>query len=69
MRRLAPLCIPILLAGCYELDQEVSLNPDGSGKIKIHLLFSPFQISFANERTKTPDEQLVDAVREKLEKA
>lgn len=27
------------LAGCFEIEQEFTLNPDGSGKVRIHSVF------------------------------
>jgi hypothetical protein len=55
----------IALAGCLDLDEEYSINPDGSGKVKIKCALAPMRFSNAK---KSPEELLKSDVRETLEK-
>ena len=55
----------ITLAGCLDLDEEYSINPDGSGKVKIKCALAPMR--FTNAK-KSPEELLKSDVRETLEK-
>ncbi len=56
------------LAGCIDLDQDYRINPDGSGKVAVRMIFSPFRLDLG-EKERTPDEQLQDAVRDEIEKS
>jgi hypothetical protein len=55
----------IALAGCLDLDEEYSINPDGSGKVKVKCALAPMR--FTNAK-KSPEELLKSDVRETLEK-
>jgi hypothetical protein len=66
-RRLSilPAVLALALAGCLDEDNEFTLNPDGSGKVKIKCVAAP--VSFDIGEKKTPDELLKKDVRETLE--
>lgn len=68
MRRLSPvlaaLCA-VVLAGCLDLDEEYSINPDGSGKVKVKCTVAPMRFT---QSKKSPEELLKSDVRETLEK-
>ncbi len=68
MRRFSPvlaaLCA-VVLAGCLDLDEEYSINPDGSGKVKIKCAVAPMRFTTSK---KSPEELLKSDVRETLEK-
>jgi hypothetical protein len=55
-------------AGCFDLDQEVTLNPDGSGKVVLRSIFSPVSFELT-EKTPSPEKTMMKAVREELEKS
>lgn len=61
---LAAVCA-LALAGCLDLDEEYSINPDGSGKVKIRCAIAPMRFTAAK---KSPEELLKADVRETLEK-
>lgn len=68
MRRLAAVLsavFAIALAGCLDLDEEYSINPDGSGKVKVRCAIAPMRFTTAK---KSPEELLKSDVRETLEK-
>ncbi|HZE97957.1 MAG TPA: hypothetical protein VE981_13090 [Planctomycetota bacterium] len=68
MRRLTAalsVVFAVALAGCLDLDEEYSLNPDGSGKVKIKCALAPMRFSAGK---KSPEELLKSDVRETLEK-
>ncbi|HLY73519.1 MAG TPA: hypothetical protein VKU80_05310 [Planctomycetota bacterium] len=68
MRRGLPVLAAILalaLAGCLDQDNEFTLNPDGSGKVRIKCVAAP--VSFNLGKEKSPEELLKQNVRETLE--
>src|SRR5436190_6005453 len=68
MRRIAAALAAVIafaLTGCLDLDEEYTLNPDGSGKVKIRCALAPMR--FTNKK-KSPEELLKSDVRETLEK-
>jgi hypothetical protein len=67
MKKLLPSLLAVAAAGCLDSNHEYSLNPDGSGKVAVKLVFTPFNLDLGAE--KTPDEKLKDAARAELEKA
>lgn len=46
-------CLAVLMAGCVEVHQYVTLNPDRSAKIRMHLIFDPQAI-----KDVSPDEAI-----------
>lgn len=68
MNKLAAAMVAILaiaMAGCLEQDNEFTINPDGSGKVKIKSVAAP--VSFNLTDKKSPEELLKQNVRETLE--
>ena len=57
------------LAGCIDLEQDYSINPDGSGKVAVRTVFVPFQLNVGAEGERSPEDQLKDAVRDEIEKS
>jgi len=57
--------LALTLAGCLDLDEEYSINPDGSGKVKLRCAVTPMRFTAAK---KSPEELLKADVRETLEK-
>jgi hypothetical protein len=57
--------LALTLAGCLDLDEEYSINPDGSGKVKVRCAVTPMRFTAAK---KSPEELLKADVRETLEK-
>ena len=57
--------LALALAGCLDLDEEYSINPDGSGKVKIKCAVAPMRFGPGK---KSPEELLKADVRETLEK-
>jgi hypothetical protein len=55
-------------AGCLDTEQDFTLNPDGSGKVKIKAVGAPFQLDFGQKKT-SPEESAAKAGRETLEKS
>jgi len=60
-----PAVLALALAGCLDQDNEFTLNPDGSGKVKIKCVAA--SVGFDIGEKKTPDELLKKNVRETLE--
>jgi hypothetical protein len=58
--------LTLCLAGCFDSDEEFTLNPDGSGKVKIKAVSVPKPFQFGNP---TPEQMLKDAVTETLKKS
>lgn len=56
------------LAGCLDMDSEFTLNPDGSGKVKIRCVSAPVSFDIG-EKKKSPDELMKSLVRETLEQS
>ncbi len=52
----------LLLTGCFETDEEFTLNPDGSGKVAVTSLCAPFEMETSGEK-KTPEQKLQDSVK------
>ncbi|HYF01402.1 MAG TPA: hypothetical protein VEJ18_20940 [Planctomycetota bacterium] len=67
MRKTVPLLFA-LAAGCLDLEQAYTLNPDGSGKVVVRSVFAPFSLQLG-EREKSPEEGLLQAAREEITKA
>lgn len=68
MRRLnAALAVvaALALAGCLDLEENYTINPDGSGKVKVRCAIAPMR--FTNKK-QSPEELLKTDVRETLEK-
>jgi hypothetical protein len=69
MKPLAALAAVLVAAvGCLDTDQEYTLNADGSGKVRVVAIGSPFQFNFGGEKKK-PEEGLREAVRDALSKS
>lgn len=60
--------IGLAAAGCLDTEQEYTLNPDGSGKVRIVAVGSPLRIDFGNDK-KPPEQAMKEAARETLEKS
>ncbi len=56
------------LLGCLDLDEEYTLNPDGSGKVVVRMTYSPFRLNL-NQQESDPVAAMKDSVREELEKS
>jgi hypothetical protein len=67
MRKSIALVALLALAGCLDLDDDFTLNPDGSGKVKIKCVSAP--VSFDIGEKKSPDEVMRKSVRETLEQS
>jgi hypothetical protein len=67
MKKLLPALLAFAAAGCLDSNHEYVLNPDGSGKVAVKLVFTPFKIDVGGE--KTPEEQLKESVRNEIERA
>lgn len=67
MRKTVPVLF-VLAAGCIDLEQTYTLNPDGSGKVAVRSVFTPFSLQLG-DKEKVPDEQILEAVREEITKA
>ena len=52
-------CLAFLLASCYETKQEITLNPDGTGKMRLESSFQNFNIG---NQDASPEEALQAAV-------
>ena len=50
------------LTGCFDTQEEFTLNPDGSGKVVITSLCAPFEINASDEK-KTPEQKLLASVK------
>jgi hypothetical protein len=57
--------LALALAGCLDLEEDYSINPDGSGKVKIKFAMAPMRFTTLK---KPPEELLKSDVRETLEK-
>ncbi len=70
MKRILPVVFAwlslFLLTGCFDTQQEFTLNPDGSGKVVITSLCAPFQMDMAGEK-KTPEQKLAESVKNLFE--
>jgi hypothetical protein len=62
---LLPLC---LLTGCFDTQEEFTVNPDGSGKVKVDSVCAPFEMNMdGDEAKKTPEQKLLASVKNLLE--
>jgi len=68
LRLAAILGLGLTLAGCFDLDQEFTLNPDGSGKVVLRSIFPPVSFDLT-DKTPAPEKAMMKAVREELEKS
>ena len=59
------LCLPtpLLLTGCFETNQEYTVNPDGSGKVVHESTFQRLNLSSGGEQAE-PGEALREAIRD-----
>jgi hypothetical protein len=64
----AAALIVLASQGCIDNDEEFTLNPDGSGKVRVVAVGTPLRLEFGNEK-KNPEQSLVDAVRDTLGKS
>ncbi len=66
MKRIVAVVLGLSAAGCFEVEQEFTLNPDGSGKVVVHWI-GPSMDVLGQE--KDPDEQVASSIRRQLEGA
>jgi hypothetical protein len=59
--------LSLALAGCLDLDDEFTINPDGSGKVRIKCVSAP--VNFDLTEKKSPEEIMKKSVRETLEQS
>jgi len=60
------LCLALVsLTGCFDTQEEFTLNPDGSGKVVIESVCSPLQLQL--DQRQTPEQKLQGAIRSLLE--
>lgn len=64
---LASLCA--LLAGCYDTKQEITLNPDGSGKIVIESVFQQITPFLNNQAERAALNNVTNVVQSLIEKS
>lgn len=69
MKLLLPAALALLAAGCLDQQQHYSINPDGSGKVAVRMVFAPFSFNVGDGKERTPAEQAQDAARQEIEKA
>lgn len=65
-------CLLLLLAGCYEETQRITLNPDGSGKSRVEIVRAvslPMKMGEEQESDFEPQEVLVNTSKAIIEKA
>ena len=62
----AGLGLLLLTSGCFDTKDDITLNPDGSGKVVHECTFQPVNLSADNENQDT-GQTLTNAVREVLE--
>ncbi len=70
MRSLSAILVAaaaLSMAACIDLEEEFTLNPDGSGRVVIKSIFAPTDIF--GTKSKDPDDMAKKAVRDELEKA
>ena len=65
---IAVLALALAAAGCLDLDQEFTLNPDGSGKVVLRSVAPPVSFELT-EKNPSPEKTMQKAVREELEKS
>ena len=65
---IALLALALAAAGCIDLDQEFTLNPDGSGKVVLRSVAPPVTFNLTGKET-SPEQAMQKAVREELEKS
>lgn len=68
MRRFAAalsLVLAVTLAGCLDLGEEYTINPDGSGKVKVRCALTPMRFT---TKKQSPEELLKSDVRDTLQK-
>ena len=65
MKTPLPALLALVLAGCLDSTQDYVLNPDGSGKVAVKMVFSKIEIG----PEKPAAEALADAARDEVEKA
>ena len=58
----------VFLPGCLEVKNEFVINPDGSGKVRHHVLFSPMQMKLGGKQL-SGQEQLRQAVKKEISKS
>lgn len=58
-----------LLTSCFETDQDITLNPDGSGKVVHESKFHPFAFNIGGGQQQTEDEKMQQAVADIITKS
>lgn len=61
-------CSALFLAGCFESKQDYTINPDGSGKVTLDVLFDPSAVSMGSSQ-KDPQKEMEAAVRKIIKDA
>ncbi|MEY4918793.1 MAG: hypothetical protein RL616_2706, partial [Verrucomicrobiota bacterium] len=62
LRPLLALLPLVFFTGCFDTQEEFTLNPDGSGKVVITSLCAPFEMTTGDEK-KTPEQKLLAKVK------
>ena len=57
-----------LLTGCFESKQDYTINPDGSGKVTLDVLFDPTAVSMG-QQSSDPEKQMQTAVKKIIQGA
>lgn len=61
-------CAAVFLAGCFESKQDYTINPDGSGKVTLDVLFDPSAVSMGSSQN-NPQKEMEAAVRKIIKDA
>lgn len=57
-----------LLTGCFDTQEEFTVNPDGSGKVSVNSICAPFEMNMGgDDEKKTPEQKLLSSVKSLLE--
>lgn len=59
------ICLLLVFSGCFESKEEYTLNPDGSGKVKIDITFAPVDLGFDSQPS-DPEEKAKKTAKEIL---
>ena len=59
----------LLLSGCFEMDEEVTLNPDGSGKMTVEAVFQDINLNLSGETEQDPQEKLQSTISQLVEQS
>jgi hypothetical protein len=63
LRVISSLILLSLLTGCYETKQEITLNPDGSGKVTMESIITEVEPLLFNNSLAGPEQSASQAVR------